>query len=136
MKYSVVFEGQLLPKKMLKFSFLITFVWLSRKLSLNYLQYDESASELYKEEGSKRRKSRKCENDVRPLSKNDINNIRRSQVCTKAYWVWNLCCNVISRLLDNLLLHHHFHRMYQKIVIFTENCQYNLYPVIFLSSNS
>ncbi|XP_016489453.1 DExH-box ATP-dependent RNA helicase DExH15 chloroplastic isoform X1 [Nicotiana tabacum] len=63
---------------------------MNRKLSLNYLQYDESASELYKEEGSKRRKSRKCENDVRPLSKNDINNIRRSQVPQIIDTLWHL----------------------------------------------
>ncbi|XP_027772858.1 DExH-box ATP-dependent RNA helicase DExH15 chloroplastic isoform X2 [Solanum pennellii] len=63
---------------------------MNRKLSLNYLQYDESGSELYREEGSKRRKSRRRENDVRPLSKNDISNIRRSQVPQIIDTLWHL----------------------------------------------
>ncbi|KAL3337064.1 hypothetical protein AABB24_029631 [Solanum stoloniferum] len=63
---------------------------MNRKLSLNYLQYDESSSELYREEGSKRRKSRRRENDVRPLSKNDISNIRRSQVPQIIDTLWHL----------------------------------------------
>ncbi|CAN4124318.1 unnamed protein product [Withania somnifera] len=63
---------------------------MNRKLSLNYLQYDESRSELYSEEGSKRRKSRRHENDVRPLSKNDISNIRRSQVPQIIDTLWHL----------------------------------------------
>ncbi|KAK4376775.1 hypothetical protein RND71_003071 [Anisodus tanguticus] len=37
---------------------------MNRKLSLNYLQYDESERELYRGEVSKRRKSRRRENDV------------------------------------------------------------------------
>ncbi|XP_059316636.1 DExH-box ATP-dependent RNA helicase DExH15 chloroplastic [Lycium ferocissimum] len=63
---------------------------MNRKLSLNYLQYDESGSELYREEVSKRRKPRRRENDVRPLSKNDINNIRRSQVPQIIDTLWHL----------------------------------------------
>ncbi|KAG5604268.1 hypothetical protein H5410_025760 [Solanum commersonii] len=63
---------------------------MNRKLSLNYLQYDESGSELYREEGSKRRKSRRRENTVRPLSKNDISNIRRSQVPQIIDTLWHL----------------------------------------------
>ncbi|KAF3656151.1 DEAD-box ATP-dependent RNA helicase ISE2, chloroplastic [Capsicum annuum] len=56
---------------------------MNRKLSLNYLQYDEFGSEL-------RRKSRRRENDVRPLSKNDISNIRRSQVPQIIDTLWHL----------------------------------------------
>ncbi|XP_060214423.1 DExH-box ATP-dependent RNA helicase DExH15 chloroplastic [Lycium barbarum] len=63
---------------------------MNRKLSLNYLQYDESGSELYREEVSKRRKPRRREHDVRPLSKNDINNIRRSQVPQIIDTLWHL----------------------------------------------
>lgn len=63
---------------------------MNRKLSLNYLQYDESGGELFREEGSKRKKSRRRENDVRPLSKNDINNIRRSQVPQIIDTLWYL----------------------------------------------
>ncbi|XP_059655972.1 DExH-box ATP-dependent RNA helicase DExH15 chloroplastic [Cornus florida] len=64
---------------------------MNRKLSLNYLQLHSSGVKSYKDEGSRRRNSRKRESDMinnnianiagqSYLSKNDISNIRRSQV--------------------------------------------------------
>lgn len=63
----------------------------NRKLSLSYLQLYGSGGRSYDDEGSRRRNIRKRERDMgynsitntsgkSPLSKNDINTIRRSQV--------------------------------------------------------
>lgn len=60
------------------------FISLNRKLSLNYLQHESSGNNFYKDEGSKRRKSRRRNSDMPSMSKNDANNIRRSQVCSRA----------------------------------------------------
>ncbi|XP_031124715.1 DExH-box ATP-dependent RNA helicase DExH15 chloroplastic [Ipomoea triloba] len=53
---------------------------MSRSLSLNYLQLDESEATLQKGERSRRRNSRRRGSDVNPLSKNEISALRRSQV--------------------------------------------------------
>ncbi|KAK7848101.1 dexh-box atp-dependent rna helicase dexh15 chloroplastic [Quercus suber] len=64
---------------------------MNRKLSLNYLQLNASGAKSYKDDGSRRRNSKGRGSDMSydssditsgqpPLSKNDINNIRRSQV--------------------------------------------------------
>lgn len=66
----------------------------NRKLSLNYLQLYAMERNSYKEDSIKRRKSRRRGGDINinnvdsitmeaPLSKNDMNAIRRSQVWTK-----------------------------------------------------
>ncbi|KAK6139263.1 hypothetical protein DH2020_026987 [Rehmannia glutinosa] len=49
---------------------------MNRKLSLNQLQLDSSGANVYKDEGSRRRKSRKHQFDVPTLSKNDMNSIK------------------------------------------------------------
>ncbi|KAL3577745.1 hypothetical protein D5086_019249 [Populus alba] len=63
---------------------------MNRKLSLNYLQLSASRVKSYKDDGSRRRNSRKRGSNMgfdsignmseEPLSKNDISRIRRSQV--------------------------------------------------------
>ncbi|KAI3729078.1 hypothetical protein L6452_17725 [Arctium lappa] len=53
---------------------------MNRKLSLNYLQLNSLGSKSYEDERPRRRNLRKFENDVSPPSKNDRNNVRRSQV--------------------------------------------------------
>ncbi|KAL6562585.1 DExH-box ATP-dependent RNA helicase DExH15 chloroplastic [Orobanche gracilis] len=53
---------------------------MNRRLSLTQLQHDSLAANLYKDENSRRRKSRKHQYNVPKISKNDINSIRRSQV--------------------------------------------------------
>ncbi|KAM7464580.1 hypothetical protein LguiA_032701 [Lonicera macranthoides] len=63
---------------------------MNRKLSLNYLQLNSSGLKSYEVEGSRRRRSRKRETDISPLSKNDINNIRRSQVPQVVDTLWHL----------------------------------------------
>uniref|UniRef100_A0A5B7C9E1 RNA helicase n=1 Tax=Davidia involucrata TaxID=16924 RepID=A0A5B7C9E1_DAVIN len=74
---------------------------MNRKLSLNYLQLYSSGDKTYKDEGSRRRSSRKRESDMSyntnanttrqsPLSKNDINTIRRSQVPQVIDTLWHL----------------------------------------------
>ncbi|KAF8390326.1 hypothetical protein HHK36_024851 [Tetracentron sinense] len=73
---------------------------MNRKLSLNYLQLSASAINSYKEDGSRRR-NRKRESEMSynsvssrsgqsPLSKNDINAIRRSQVPQVRDTLWHL----------------------------------------------
>ncbi|KAL6513817.1 DExH-box ATP-dependent RNA helicase DExH15 chloroplastic [Orobanche hederae] len=49
------------------------------RLSLSQLQLDSLGANIYKDENSRRRKSRKHQYDVPKISKNDINSIRRSQ---------------------------------------------------------
>ncbi|XP_077237907.1 DEAD/DEAH box helicase [Tasmannia lanceolata] len=74
---------------------------MNRKLSLNYLQLSASGVKSYKEDGSRRRNFRKGENGqdydsisstsgYSPLSKNDINTIRRSQVPQIRDTLWHL----------------------------------------------
>ncbi|KAI3467444.1 hypothetical protein Pfo_024107 [Paulownia fortunei] len=63
---------------------------MNRRLSLNQLQLDSSGANLYKDEGSRRRKSRKYQFDVPTLSKNDMNSIRRSQVPQVIDTLWHL----------------------------------------------
>ncbi|KAG8366232.1 hypothetical protein BUALT_Bualt17G0055100 [Buddleja alternifolia] len=63
---------------------------MNRKLSLNQLQLDSSGANLYKEEGSRRRKPRKHQFDVPSLSKNDRDSIRRSQVPQVIDTLWHL----------------------------------------------
>ncbi|KAJ7945154.1 DExH-box ATP-dependent RNA helicase [Quillaja saponaria] len=74
---------------------------MNRKLSLNYLQLHSSRVKPYKEDWSKRRKSRKHGSDTSydnigsiseqpPLSKNGINAIRRSQVPQVIDTLWHL----------------------------------------------
>ncbi|KAL3824204.1 hypothetical protein ACJIZ3_020233 [Penstemon smallii] len=63
---------------------------MNRRLSLNYLQRDSSGADLYKDEGSRRRKLRKYQNDEPALSKNDMNYIRRSQVPQVIDTLWHL----------------------------------------------
>ncbi|KVH96089.1 hypothetical protein Ccrd_001826 [Cynara cardunculus var. scolymus] len=53
--------------------------WINQ-LSLNYLQLNSLGPKSYEDERPRRRNSRKFENDVSPPSKNDRNNVRRSQV--------------------------------------------------------
>lgn len=86
----------------LLFSIIFIFFLLnwSRKLSLNYLQLSASGVKSYKDDGSRRRNSKKRGSDMSydssdttsgqpPLSKNDINNIRRSQV-------WSHCISSLT----------------------------------------
>ncbi|XP_011086448.1 DExH-box ATP-dependent RNA helicase DExH15 chloroplastic [Sesamum indicum] len=63
---------------------------MNRKLSLNQLQLDSSGTSPYKDEGSRRRKSRKHQLDVPTLSRNDMNSIRRSQVPQVIDTLWHL----------------------------------------------
>ncbi|KAK4402874.1 DExH-box ATP-dependent RNA helicase DExH15 chloroplastic [Sesamum angolense] len=63
---------------------------MNRKLSLNQLQHDSSGTSPYKDEGSRRRKSRKHQLDVPTLSRNDMNSIRRSQVPQVIDTLWHL----------------------------------------------
>ncbi|KAK6160124.1 hypothetical protein DH2020_003505 [Rehmannia glutinosa] len=63
---------------------------MNRKLSLNQLQLDSSGANVYKDEGSRRRKSRKHQFDVPTLSKNDMNSIRRTQVPQVIDTLWHL----------------------------------------------
>lgn len=53
---------------------------MNRKLSLNYLQLNSLGPKSYEDERPRRGNLRKFENDVSPPSKNDRNNVRRSQV--------------------------------------------------------
>lgn len=67
---------------------------LNRKLSLNYLQLSASGVKSFRDDGHRRRKSRKHGNDREindidsmsgePLSKNNIGRIRRSLVRAKS----------------------------------------------------
>lgn len=57
---------------------------LCRRLLLNYLQLEPSGANLYKDEGSRRRKSRRRDSDMSSISKNEANTIRRSQVRAEA----------------------------------------------------
>ncbi|XP_035540380.1 DExH-box ATP-dependent RNA helicase DExH15 chloroplastic [Juglans regia] len=73
---------------------------LNRKLSLNYLQLYASGVKSYKDDGSRRRNSKKRGSNMSydsvdsmsesPLSKNDINTIRRSQVPQVIDTLWQL----------------------------------------------
>ncbi|KAL8518883.1 hypothetical protein ACS0TY_010011 [Phlomoides rotata] len=63
---------------------------MNRRLSLNQLQLDSSRANLYNDERSRRRRSRKYQFDVPPLSKNDMNSIRRSQVPQVIDTLWHL----------------------------------------------
>ncbi|GLT86371.1 hypothetical protein SLE2022_045140 [Rubroshorea leprosula] len=73
---------------------------MNRKLSLNYLQLSASGVKTYKDSGSRRRNSRKHVSDeslngtshmsTKPLSKNDKNIIRRSQVPQVVDTLWHL----------------------------------------------
>ncbi|KAL0385639.1 UNVERIFIED_CONTAM: DExH-box ATP-dependent RNA helicase DExH15 chloroplastic [Sesamum radiatum] len=63
---------------------------MNRKLALNQLQLDSSGTSPYKDEGSRRRKSRKHQFDVPTLSRNDMNSIRRSQVPQVIDTLWHL----------------------------------------------
>lgn len=88
----------------LLFSIIFIFIFFllnwNRKLSLNYLQLNASGVKSYKDDGSRRRNSKKRGSDMSydssditsgqpPLSKNDINNIRRSQV-------WAYCISSLT----------------------------------------
>lgn len=68
----------------------MSFKW-NRKLSVNYLQLSAPATKSYKDDGPRRRNSRRRASEAsyddstgnvsrRPLTKNDINLIYRSQV--------------------------------------------------------
>ncbi|GFP91556.1 dead-box ATP-dependent RNA helicase ise2 chloroplastic [Phtheirospermum japonicum] len=63
---------------------------MNRRLSLNQLQLDSSGGNLYKDEGSRRRKSRKQQFDVPKVSKHDMNSLRRSQVPQVIDTLWHL----------------------------------------------
>ncbi|GAV72654.1 DEAD domain-containing protein/Helicase_C domain-containing protein/DSHCT domain-containing protein [Cephalotus follicularis] len=74
---------------------------MNRKLSLNYLQLSASGVKSYRDNASRRRISRRRDNDIRynntvsvseqpHLSKNDINAIRRSQVPQVIDTLWHL----------------------------------------------
>ncbi|KAI3855245.1 hypothetical protein MKX03_026103 [Papaver bracteatum] len=74
---------------------------MNRKLSLNYLQLSAAGVKPFKEDGYRSRNSRRRESDRRynnasdisgqsALSKNDINNIRRSQVPQVRDTLWHL----------------------------------------------
>ncbi|KAL5759684.1 hypothetical protein ACOSQ2_018522 [Xanthoceras sorbifolium] len=74
---------------------------MNRKLSLNYLQLSASEGRSYRDDGSRRRNSRKRGGDMNyhntisssgqsQLSKNDINAIRRSQVPQVIDTLWHL----------------------------------------------
>jgi hypothetical protein len=83
-------------KLVLSIIFILFSLNWNRKLSLNYLQLYASGVKSYKDGGSRRRNSKKHGSDMSydnidsmsdaPLSKNDINTIRRSQV-------WAYCIN-------------------------------------------
>ena len=78
------------------------FDW-DRRLLLNYMELDSSGSTLYKGEGSRRRSSRKREADVPALSKNGVNNTRRSQVRCEA-WLSSNGLLVFDNASGHLLL--------------------------------
>ncbi|XP_031256230.1 DExH-box ATP-dependent RNA helicase DExH15 chloroplastic-like isoform X1 [Pistacia vera] len=73
---------------------------MNRKLSLNYLQLLASEGKSYRDDGSRRRNSRKRRGDMSvnnnsasgqpKLSKNDMNTIRRSQVPQVIDTLWHL----------------------------------------------
>ncbi|XP_047962901.1 DExH-box ATP-dependent RNA helicase DExH15 chloroplastic [Salvia hispanica] len=63
---------------------------MNRKLSLNQLQLDSSRDNVYKDENPRRRKSKKYQFDVPPLTKHDMNSIRRSQVPQVVDTLWHL----------------------------------------------
>ncbi|KAL0421251.1 UNVERIFIED_CONTAM: DExH-box ATP-dependent RNA helicase DExH15 chloroplastic [Sesamum latifolium] len=63
---------------------------MNRELALNQLQLDSSGTSPYKDEGSRRRKSRKHQFDVPTHSRNDMNSIRRSQVPQVIDTLWHL----------------------------------------------
>ncbi|KAL1550934.1 DExH-box ATP-dependent RNA helicase DExH15 chloroplastic [Salvia divinorum] len=63
---------------------------MNRKLSLNQLQLDSSRDNVYKDENPRRRKSKKYQFDVPPLTKHDMNSIRRSQVPQVIDTLWHL----------------------------------------------
>jgi hypothetical protein len=76
-------------KLVLSIIFILFSLNWNRKLSLNYLQLYASGVKSSKDGGSRRRNSKKHGSDMsydsidsmsEPLSKNDINTIRRSQV--------------------------------------------------------
>ena len=93
----------------LLFSIIFIFFLLNwnRKLSLNYLQLNASGVKSYKDDGSRRRNSKKRGSDMSydssditsgqpPLSKNDINNIRRSQVWAALHQFSDIYLSVCS----------------------------------------
>ncbi|KAH6815663.1 DEAD/DEAH box helicase [Perilla frutescens var. frutescens] len=63
---------------------------MNRRLSLNQLQIDSSEANFYKDENPRRRRSKKYQFDVPPLSKHDMNSIRRSQVPQVIDTLWHL----------------------------------------------
>ncbi|KAI5679129.1 hypothetical protein M9H77_10079 [Catharanthus roseus] len=63
---------------------------MNRRLLLNYLQLEPSGANLYKDEGSRRRKSRRRDSDMSSISKNEANTIRRSQVPQVMDTLWQL----------------------------------------------
>ncbi|CAL2231524.1 unnamed protein product [Prunus armeniaca] len=74
---------------------------MNRRLSVNYLQLNASGTKSYKDDGSRRRSSRRRASEMsyddstgnmsrRPLSKNDINLIHRSQVPQITDTLWHL----------------------------------------------
>ncbi|XP_057774743.1 DExH-box ATP-dependent RNA helicase DExH15 chloroplastic isoform X2 [Salvia miltiorrhiza] len=63
---------------------------MNRRLSLNQLQLDSSRDNVYKDENPRRRKSKKYQFDVPPLTKHDMNSIRRSQVPQVIDTLWHL----------------------------------------------
>ncbi|PQQ07057.1 DExH-box ATP-dependent RNA helicase DExH15 chloroplastic [Prunus yedoensis var. nudiflora] len=74
---------------------------MNRRLSANYLQLNASGTKSYKDDGSRRRSSRRRASEMsyddstgnmsrRPLSKNDINLIHRSQVPQITDTLWHL----------------------------------------------
>nr|XP_043606015.1 DExH-box ATP-dependent RNA helicase DExH15 chloroplastic [Erigeron canadensis] len=63
---------------------------MNRKLSTNYLQLNSMGAKSYEDERPRRRNSRKLESDTLSPSKNDRNNIKRSQVPQVIDTVWQL----------------------------------------------
>ncbi|KAL7132990.1 hypothetical protein ABFS83_12G110900 [Erythranthe nasuta] len=63
---------------------------MNRRLSLNQFQLDSSGENMYRDEGSRRRKSRKYQFDVPARSKNDMNSTRRPQVPQVRDTLWHL----------------------------------------------
>ncbi|XP_071696305.1 DExH-box ATP-dependent RNA helicase DExH15 chloroplastic [Rutidosis leptorrhynchoides] len=63
---------------------------MNRKLSTNYLQLNSLGGKSYEDERPRRRNSRKFDNDASSPSKNERNNIKRSQVPQVIDTLWQL----------------------------------------------
>lgn len=64
----------------MEYSWFSYYFYLCRSLLFNYSQLSSSRADTYKDEGHRRRKSKKYQNDSPALSKNDSNHMRRPQV--------------------------------------------------------